>query len=171
MDPAVNPFAALSFIVAPAVLTNASSVLTLGTSNRLARAVDRTRELTTALASERSAPQSLLDLKSRELTAAQRRVIMLIQALRSFYLALGGFASTALVSAMGALGAMALPAVAALGLEILAGVCGTLGVIAMLRGSFLLVVETRIAVEVLTEEANRVQAEFIEMRNRHAAEC
>ena len=66
---------------------------------------------------------------------------------------------------------MALPAVAALGLEILAGVCGTLGVIAMLRGSFLLVVETRIAVEVLTEEANRVQAEVIEMRNRHAAEC
>jgi hypothetical protein len=34
---------ALSFIVAPAVLTNASSILVLSTSNRLARAVDRMR--------------------------------------------------------------------------------------------------------------------------------
>ena len=49
MDPQVNPFAVLSFIVAPAVLTNASSVLALSTSNRLARAVDRARELSKQL--------------------------------------------------------------------------------------------------------------------------
>jgi len=34
-----SPFAALTFIAAPALLTNASSLLMLGTSNRLARAV------------------------------------------------------------------------------------------------------------------------------------
>jgi len=45
MDTPVNPFAILSFIVAPAVLTNASSVLSMSTTNRLARAVDRAREL------------------------------------------------------------------------------------------------------------------------------
>ena len=33
-----NPFAALSLIVAPVILTNASSVLAMSTSNRLARA-------------------------------------------------------------------------------------------------------------------------------------
>src|SRR6266508_3532004 len=38
-----NPFAVLTAVVAPAVLTNASSVLCLGTGNRLARVVDRTR--------------------------------------------------------------------------------------------------------------------------------
>ncbi len=38
-----NPFAVLTAVVAPAILTNASSVLALGTSNRLARVVDRTR--------------------------------------------------------------------------------------------------------------------------------
>src|SRR5271165_3376471 len=38
-----NPFAVLTAIVAPAILTNASSVLALGTSNRLGRVVDRTR--------------------------------------------------------------------------------------------------------------------------------
>jgi hypothetical protein len=41
MDPPANPFAALSLIVAPAILTNASAVLAMSTSNRLARAVDR----------------------------------------------------------------------------------------------------------------------------------
>jgi hypothetical protein len=45
MNPQVNPFAVLSLIVAPAVLTNACSVLVLSTSNRLARATDRVREL------------------------------------------------------------------------------------------------------------------------------
>ncbi len=46
---APNPFAALSLIAAPAVLTNASSLLILSTSNRLARAVDRARQMTTEL--------------------------------------------------------------------------------------------------------------------------
>src|SRR5258708_36629341 len=40
-----NPFAVLTLIAAPAVFTNASSVLSLGTGNRLARGVDRTRQL------------------------------------------------------------------------------------------------------------------------------
>jgi hypothetical protein len=37
-----NPFAMLTAIVAPAIMTNASSVLALGTSNRLARVIDHT---------------------------------------------------------------------------------------------------------------------------------
>ncbi len=45
-----NPFAALTIVVAPAVLTNASSVLCLGTGNRIARVVDRTRVLNAELA-------------------------------------------------------------------------------------------------------------------------
>lgn len=45
-----NPFAALTTVVAPAILTNASSVLCLGTANRLARVVDRTRVVSAELA-------------------------------------------------------------------------------------------------------------------------
>ena len=44
-----NPFAVLSLIVAPAILTNASSVLIMNTSNRLARGADRARELSKQL--------------------------------------------------------------------------------------------------------------------------
>jgi len=45
-----NPFAVLTAVVAPAILTNACSVLALGTSNRLARVVDRTRVVARELA-------------------------------------------------------------------------------------------------------------------------
>src|ERR1700758_3880174 len=45
-----NPFAVLTAVVAPAILTNACSVLALGTSNRLARGVDRTRVVARELA-------------------------------------------------------------------------------------------------------------------------
>jgi hypothetical protein len=51
MDPAINPLNALTFIVAPAILTNASSVMTMGISNRFARAVDRVRMLTALVGS------------------------------------------------------------------------------------------------------------------------
>ena len=47
--PSDTPYAALTLIVAPAILTNASSVLALGTSNRFARAVDRQWQLSDLL--------------------------------------------------------------------------------------------------------------------------
>jgi len=50
MDPnslTQNPFAALTFVAAPALLTNASSVLALGTINRMLRTRDRMHELFT----------------------------------------------------------------------------------------------------------------------------
>src|SRR5712691_11005306 len=46
-----NPFAVLTAVVAPAILTNACSVLCLGTSNRIARVVDRTRIVSAHIAS------------------------------------------------------------------------------------------------------------------------
>ena len=45
-----SPFAALTIVVAPAILTNASPVLCMGTANRLARVVDRTRVVSAELA-------------------------------------------------------------------------------------------------------------------------
>jgi uncharacterized protein DUF2721 len=50
LSPNEHPFSVLTAVVAPAILTNASSVLCLGTSNRIARVVDRTREVTAEIA-------------------------------------------------------------------------------------------------------------------------
>ena len=47
---ASDPFSILTVVVAPAVLTNASSVLALGTNNRLARVADRSHIVNAQLA-------------------------------------------------------------------------------------------------------------------------
>jgi hypothetical protein len=49
MDVPANPLAILTFISAPAVLTNASCVLLFGTGNRYGRAIDRVHELADVL--------------------------------------------------------------------------------------------------------------------------
>ena len=101
MSDPTNPYAALSLIVAPAVLTNASSILVLSTSNRLARAVDRARALATELDTPAKATD-LAALRVSELDSAARRAVMLLGALRFFYASIGSFAAAALTSLVGA---------------------------------------------------------------------
>ena len=108
MDPHSNPFAVLSLIVAPAILTNAASVLAMSTSNRLARAVDRARELARQL-EDTSHPDPSPDEESREsarrlheLSATEDRAVLLMRVLQSFYISLGGFAVAVLSSLLGA---------------------------------------------------------------------
>jgi hypothetical protein len=168
MEPHLNPFSVLSWIIAPALLTNASTLLVLSTGNRLARAVDRGRDLFKQL-------EDAVDLTSREairrleeLTATEQRSLMLVAALRSVYIASGSFASATLVSLFGALiapiGAEALVRV----LEVCAVAAGLLAVGALIYGSVVLMRETRIVVQVLQEQAASVRARAVP-QGGHAA--
>ena len=163
MDP--NPFAALSLIVAPAILTNASSVLSMSTSNRLARAVDRARELSRQLESAESTGGPVgtdgvreFERRLHELTATEARAVMLLHVLQSFYVALGGFASATFASLLGAVLAPLGGGLAVTVLEVVAVVAGIIGVGAMVRGSAILIRETSIAVRVMTERAASARA-------------
>ena len=165
MDPQASPFAAFSLIVAPAILTNASSVLAMSTSNRLARAVDRARDLARQLETMEATPEAAakeshdsFERRLQELTATEQRTTMLLRVLQSFYLALAGFASSTLAALLGA-------ALARLESEpiltffvIVAVAAGTVGVLALVRGSIILVRETAIAVRVISERAASVRA-------------
>ena len=103
MNPlAANPFTILSLIAAPAVLTNASSVLALGTSNRFARAIDRARALSKWLEEQEANDGPMTKLRVRQLNRTERRSILLLHALRCFYTSLGSFAAAALISLIGA---------------------------------------------------------------------
>jgi hypothetical protein len=147
-----NPFAVLTAIVAPAILTNASSVLALGTSNRLARVVDRTRVVWAELATlDRESPD--YQLWATQLAPLHQRAQLLVRALRLFYAGLGLFAASALVSVGGAIGAyygrtLLFQIGAALG--ILTGASAVLG---LCSGCVLMVRETQLAVRYLAEEA------------------
>jgi hypothetical protein len=168
MEPHLNPFSVLSWIIAPALLTNASTLLVLSTGNRLARAVDRGRDLFKQL-------EDAVDLTSREairrlgkLTATEQRSLMLVAALRSVYIASGSFASATLVSLFGALivpiGAEAIVRV----LEVCAVVAGLLALGALIYGSVVLMRETRIVVQVLQEQVASVRARAVP-QGRHGA--
>ena len=160
MSDPTNPYAALSLIVAPAVLTNASSVLVLSTSNRLARAVDRARNLATLLETHSTTASGLTALRFRELDSAETRALMLLGALRFFYASIGAFAAAALTSLIGAalLGSPlgALPTV----LEVVALAAGFIGVLGLVLGCGVLLKETRIAVRTVSEEATHLREHF-----------
>jgi hypothetical protein len=84
--------------------------------------------------------------------------MLLLRALRGFYVALGGFASATLVSLLGAVAVPVgwLTVVGAL--EVLGVAAGMVAVGALVYGSALLLRETRIAVQVISERVASVQA-------------
>jgi hypothetical protein len=146
-----NPFAVLTAVVAPAILTNACSVLCLGTGNRIARVVDRTRILTAELASFKPGPH--YNSHVRQLEKLRVRSRFLLSALRLFYFSLGSFAAAALISVIGSTLAfygwhLFFEVAAIVGLAI-----GALGVTGLVTGCTLMVRETRLAVQTLAEEA------------------
>lgn len=157
-DPSAGPFAALSLIVAPAILTNASSVLAMSTSNRLARAVDRARELARQLeeAGGDSGPEA--ERRLREMSTAEVRALLLLRVLRSFYTALAGFALATLVSLFGAVLSAGRGGVAVQALEVLGVAAGMVAVGGLVHGSVLLLRETRLGVTVLQERLDRVRS-------------
>jgi hypothetical protein len=148
----------LSLIAAPAILTNACSLLAMSTSNRLARAVDRARELSKQLegTDDLSTPEA--GRRLAELTVTEQRTFLLLAALRSIYLALGSFAFSTLISLVGAVIAPLGTSVLVRTLEAIAVIGGIVAVGALVHGSIVLVRETRLVVQVLHERTQRVRA-------------
>jgi hypothetical protein len=153
MDPlSVNPLSVLTFIAAPAILTNASSVLTTGTATRVARAIDRARALSAQLKGREDDGDPETAMRKRQLRAVERRVQMLVRALTAYYVSVGSFAAATLASLLSAVAAVARAPTAQpplFGVALAAGVVGVGGLVA---GSGLLVAETRLALRVLREE-------------------
>jgi hypothetical protein len=147
-----SPFAVLTLIAAPAVFTNASSVLALGTGNRLARVVDRTRQLVRDLhGTETNAETKALWM--RHLGRLEQRGALLVRAMSFFYGAIGCFAAASVVSILGASVVSTRykwPFEAIVGISFVAGVIGFTG---LAVGCSLLVNETRLALRSISEEA------------------
>jgi hypothetical protein len=155
-----SPFAVLTFIAAPALLTNASTVLALSTTNRMLRTRDRMHELfAKSQAGAYSEPEAgrMLEQANR----VERQAVLLLSALGSIYVALGAFAGATLVTLLGAAlahfqGALWFRLLAGLGLGL-----GFVGVSALVFGSASLFRATQISLINIREEAALI-------RQRHA---
>lgn len=148
-----SPFAVLTLIAAPAVFTNASSVLALGTGNRLARVVDRTRQLVRELHGT-EADAATKELWMSHLGKLELRGSLLVRAMSFFYGAIGCFAAASIVSLLGA--SIVSSFQSKLTFELIVGfsfIVGTVGFVGLAVGCSLLVNETRIALSSMYEEA------------------
>jgi hypothetical protein len=145
-----SPFAALSLIAAPALMTNAASLLAMSTSNRLGRTVDRTRSLAREIeaAGAESDPHLL-----RSLTLAQTRVLITIRALTAIYFALGAFAAATLCAFIGAVVADGAGTVILEGAVIATVVFGAIAFLALIAAAALLIRESWLAYRLMSDEA------------------
>jgi len=156
-----NPFAVLTLIAAPAILTNCSSVLILSTSNRFARTVDRVRTLSNLIESGKlPVTDPMLQMRIRHLGRQEARAKMLLRAMQLFYISLGSFASASLISVIGAGLARVLQQPILLVVLGVAVVVGVIGVLGLASGCLLLVRETRIALDNLSEESEALRKKY-----------
>ena len=147
-----SPLAVLTFIAAPAILTNAASVLALGTSNRFARNVERSRQIIAAMRDQDQPGTEAMEMWRGQLARTERRATLLIRSLSSIYFSLGCFAAGSLLSLLGAILASTEYrhlVQATLSIALIVGVMGLAGLIV---GGALLIRETRLALVSLRED-------------------
>lgn len=147
-----SPFVVLTFLAAPAILTNASTVLALSTANRLARASDRARIAAAAIVGTSNPDDPMVRFQQAEFQLSTRRAMLLIAALRRFYLAAGCFAAGTCVALVGAfinyMGVHALDIVTQIGTVLIA--CAGVG--GLVHGALTLLRETHIAIDTLEQQ-------------------
>lgn len=147
-----TPLELLTVIAAPALITNASTVMIMSTSNRFARVVDRSRVLDAELAKD-----ELTGPRRRDLAAvyamARRRVLFLVRALTILYIGVGSFALGTFTGLLGAV-------IQHFGYEDVAPVITgvslgavTIGTLALTVAGIMMTVETRLAYRELMAEA------------------
>ena len=155
-----NPFAVLTFIVAPALLTNATSVLALSTINRMLRTRDRMHELfARSKAGEQEEAEEARQVEQVDRVEAQ--ALLLLRALHSIYIALGSFAGATLVTLVGA---GLIPFVGGIWIRLIVGLgllLGFLGVGSLVFSSASLLQATRLSLVNIRQEAALI-------RERHA---
>ena len=144
----IPPVDVLSAMITPAVLISAAGLLSLSTSNRLARIVDRTRLMVREFeklgrdqpAQRRAAKEALVISQLNTLTTRARLVQW---ALTTLYLSLALFILTSLLLGLAAV--VGQQSWIPLAVSVAGGVC-------LLTSSLLLIAEGRLAVRSLGEE-------------------
>ena len=144
-----SPFGALTFVAAPALLTNASSVLALSTINRMLRTRDRMHELFAKSEAGKASEQEAARL-IEQVDRVESQAALLLRALRCIYVALAAFACATLVTLLGAgvasfQGALWLHVLAGLGVALgLVGVGGLVfGCVSLFRATQLSLLNIR----------------------------
>ena len=157
-----NPFAVLTVIVAPAILTNATSVLAMSTINRMLRTRERMHQL---YAESEGTAQLRGAALIEQVNRVENQAVLLLGALRWIYTALGAFAAASLVTLLGAVAGQ-------LGNELFMGIVvgaglllGVLGVAGLVGGCLNLLHATQLSLMNIREEAALIRARQEQQKN------
>lgn len=160
-----NPFAVLTFIVAPAILTNATSVLAMSTINRMLRTRERMHDMyAESEAAEKFQGTTFIEQVNR----VESQAVLLLRALRWIYVSLGAFAAASLVTLLGAVSGQLgdetlLRIVVATGLLL-----GGLGVAGLVGGCVNLLRATQLSLVNISQEAALIRARQERQKNGSA---
>jgi threonine/homoserine/homoserine lactone efflux protein len=150
-----SALAVLTAMITPAVLISACGALIFSTSSRLGRVVDRVRALTAKFEELARHPEADDMAEERrvlifgQLWRQSTRARLIQRAMVAFYVALGIFVATSIAVAV--VGVVAQP------YTWVSVILGLLGASFMLYGSFLLIIESRLALGAITSEMDFVQ--------------
>lgn len=151
-----SPFAVLTFIVAPAILTNATSVLALSTINRMLRTRERMHELYAEAESATKPPDAAF---LAQVNRVERQAIVLLGALRWIYSALGAFAAASLVTLLGSVFGHLTNDLTVQRVFVGVGlVLGFIGVAGLVGGCVKLLHATRLSLMNISEEAAKIRS-------------
>ena len=164
MDLSSNPFAVLTVVAAPALLTNSASLLALSTSNRFLRASERMRSLGTQL-EEQAHPAHVRKLLFRQVSRVERQSILLLNALRAIYVAMACFAGSTIISIVGAVRASSPYAVEVEFIVTISFIAGFAGVVSLIYGAYGLFQATRLSLRNISEEAAMLRERHPEAEN------
>ena len=152
MDLSNNPLALLTFLSAPAVLTNASCVLLFGTGNRYGRAIDRVHELAETVRDHIASHEEEQTLRINQLRATERRAALIVRALTCFYTAVASFTASTLICLIGVLLHGAGNDRSFVTFLLFALAVGTLGMLAIICGALVLMRESWFSFRILKQE-------------------
>ena len=154
MEPTVtqSPFAVVTFIAAPALLTNATSVLAMSTISRMLSTREQMQKLY-AKSEEGKQPKIEADRFIKKVDRVERQAELLLRALHAIYMALAAFAGSTLVTLLGA-GTVSFPSPILLNVLIGFGIAlGFVGVGGLVIGCGKLFQATQISLINIREEA------------------
>lgn len=142
----------LSYVSGPALLTNATALLLLSTTNRFARTIDRSRYLSDLL-NRATANLAHGMAEVAELRVVGRRIRLIGTAIAAFYLAAAMFALATVTSIIGAVIAEEAGGASLDVVVLFAAGLGGVGFAAFVAAAFALVVEARLAIQALRLES------------------
>lgn len=162
-----SPWVALTLIAAPALMTNATSLMVMSTANRLGRTVDRVR----ALAREAEAAGSTAEGSHllASLALAQRRAAITMRALTALYIAVAAFAAGTLAAFIGAIPGLTAYALISEGAVAVTFTFGGFAFAALFLASAMLVIETILGHRLLQQDIARSRATVFGLQRADAA--